>query len=309
MQEQSAGKDTTTGHWEIAGVILEEPFSTFLRFPFELVDAIEKEAGTKFIGNYASSGTTILEELGVEQMKTGHPILYTSADSVLQIAAHEEVVPLEKLYEICTIARHHADQYRIGRVIARPFVGADGKFTRTPNRHDFSMKPPHTILNAIAEAGLPSIGIGKISDIFAGEGITESHPTKSNRDGMRLMDDLWGRTDHGFLFCNLVDFDSVYGHRRDVAGYVMALSEFDEWLGPFIDKISTEDLVIITADHGNDPTHRGTDHTREQVPLFVMHKRQSRDLGTRSTYADVAASLAHFFQLDEPGLAGTSFLP
>ena len=308
MQERSPGKDTTTGHWELAGVILDEPFSVYLRFPYELVSAIEKEARVKFIGNYACSGTTILEQLGAEHLKTRNPILYTSADSVLQIAAHEEMMPVKRLYEICEIARRHADQFRIGRVIARPFVDKDGKFIRTSNRHDFSMKPPPTVLNAIADAGFPTIGIGKISDIFAGEGITESHPAKSNRDGMRLIDELWTKTVAGLLFCNLVDFDSIYGHRRDVAGYAMALSEFDEWLGPMIDRIAPEDLVIITADHGNDPTFRGTDHTREQVPLFVMHNRQSRDLGTRSTYADVAASLAEFFQLSSKWPVGTSFL-
>ena len=308
MEERSAGKDTTTGHWEIAGVILNEPFSVFLRFPFELVDAIEKDAGIKFIGNYASSGTTILEQLGAEHIRTGHPILYTSADSVLQIAAHEKVIPVESLYEICQVARRHADKFRIGRVIARPFIESDGKFVRTPNRHDFSYKPPRTILNAIAEAGFPTIGVGKINDIFAGQGITESHSAKSNREGMGFMDKLWSTTEAGLIFCNLVDFDSIYGHRRDVAGYAMALSEFDEWLGPFIDKVGPEDLMIMTADHGNDPTFRGTDHTREQVPLFVMHKRQSRDLGTRQTYADVAASLADFFQLEHRWPVGTSFL-
>jgi phosphopentomutase len=308
MQERSAGKDTTTGHWEIAGVILDTAFSVFARFPFELVDAIEREAAVKFIGNYACSGTTILEQLGDEHVLTGNPILYTSADSVLQIAAHEKVIPPDKLYEICKVARRHADRFRIGRVIARPFIGGDGKFSRTTNRHDFSFKPPRTVLNAIADAGLPSIGIGKISDIFDGQGITESHPAKSNREGMGCIDRLWSTTSRGLIFCNLVDFDMMYGHRRDVAGYAMALSEFDEWLGPLIDKIAAEDLVIITADHGNDPTFRGTDHTREQVPLFVMHQRQSRDLGTRSTYADVAASLADFFQLAEPWPVGTSFI-
>jgi phosphopentomutase len=193
-------------------------------------------------------------------------------------------------------------------VIARPFIGEEGKFSRTPNRHDFSFKPPRTVLNAIVEAGLPTIGVGKISDIFAGEGISESYPAKSNREGMGQIEELWGKTKDGLIFCNLVDFDMIYGHRRDVNGYAMALSEFDEWLGVFIDKIAPADLVIITADHGNDPTFSGTDHTRERVPLFVMHKRESRDLGTRSTYADVAASLAEFFQLPERWPVGTSFL-
>ena len=308
MQERSAGKDTTTGHWELAGVILDSAFSTFLRFPFELIDAIERDANVKFIGNYACSGTTILEQLGAEHVRTGNPIVYTSADSVLQIAAHEEVIPIKRLYEISDVARRHADKFRIGRVIARPFTGTDGKFARTTNRHDFSFKPPRTVLNAIVDAGYPTIGIGKISDIFAGQGITESHPAKSNREGMGFINELWSRTENGLIFCNLVDFDMMYGHRRDVNGYAMALSEFDEWLGPFLDKVRPEDLLIITADHGNDPTFRGTDHTREQVPLFVMHNRESRDLGTRSTYADVAASLSQFFQLPERWPVGTSFL-
>ncbi|MEY2480059.1 MAG: phosphopentomutase [Verrucomicrobiota bacterium] len=308
MQERSAGKDTTTGHWEIAGMIVDVPFATFEKFPDDLVRAIEHEAGVKFIGNYARSGTTILQELGAEHVRTGNPIFYTSADSVLQIAAHENVLPLRRLYEICEIARQHADRYRIGRVIARPFDGAPGNFRRTARRHDYSLKPPRTILNAIVEANLPVIGVGKIGDIFADEGISESHPTSSNGDGMDKIDNLWAKIDRGLIFINLVDFDMVYGHRRDVTGYANALIEFDQWLGSFMEKISPEDLVIITADHGNDPTFRGTDHTREQVPLFVIHQAQSRDLGTRSTYADVAASLSEFFQLPEAWPTGCSFL-
>ena len=308
MQERSAGKDTTTGHSEIAGVILDVPFAVFEKFPDELVHAIEREADVKFIGNYARSGTTILQELGEEHIRTSHPILYTSADSVLQIAAHEEVLPIRKLYEICEIARHHADQYRIGRVIARPFDGADGNFRRTARRHDYSMKPPRTILNAIAEANFPVIGVGKIGDIFAGEGITDTHPTSSNQEGMAKIDNLWLETKKGLIFINLVDFDMVYGHRRDVTGYARVLCEFDAWLGSFLDKVSLDDLIIITADHGNDPTFRGTDHTREEVPLLVIYNRDSRDLGTRSTFADVAASLAEFFQLPQPWPTGCSFL-
>lgn len=307
MQERSFGKDTTTGHWEIAGVITEQPFATFEEFPDALVSAIQRDAKTKFMGNYACSGTTILEELGAEHVRTGHPILYTSADSVLQIAAHEEIVPLETLYEICRVARKHADAFRIGRVIARPFVGTEN-FTRTANRHDFSLKPPRTILNAIVDLALPVIGVGKISDIFAGEGITGSHPTKSNADGMKKISALWSQKRDGLIFANLVDFDMLFGHRRDVAGYANALREFDDWLGGFLGKIDNDDLVIITADHGNDPTFRGTDHTREQVPLFVIHGGESRDLGTRSTYADVAASLADFFETPRPWPAGCSFL-
>jgi phosphopentomutase len=308
MQERSAGKDTTTGHWEIAGAIVDVPFATFEKFPDELVRAIERDAHVKFIGNYACSGTTILEELGGEHIRTNNPILYTSADSVLQIAAHEEVLPTPRLYEICEVARRHADKYRIGRVIARPFDGAIGNFRRTARRHDFSMKPPRTILNAIVDLGLAVTGIGKIGDIFAGEGITESYPTSSNAEGMDKIDNLWSKTKSGLIFVNLVDFDMVFGHRRDVAGYAKALDEFDQWLGHFIDKVTAEDLMIITADHGNDPTFRGTDHTREQVPLLVMHNRESRDLGTRSTYADVAASLVEFFELSQPWPTGCSFL-
>ena len=307
MQQRSAGKDTASGHWEIAGVIVDQPFTVLEKFPYELVHPIEKEAGVKFIGNYGSSGTTILEQLGPEHIYTGRPILYTSTDSVLQIAAHEEIIPVKRLYEICQIARKHADGFRIERVVARPFVGQES-FSRTANRHDFAMKPPRTVLNAISDAKIPVISVGKISDIFAEEGITESHPTKTNRDGMEKINKLWAKTKRGLIFANLVDFDSVYGHRRDAAGYAIALAEFDHWLGNFIDKIAPDDLVIITADHGNDPTFDGTDHTREQVPLFVINNRQSRDLGIRSTFADIAASLAEFFNLPEPWPAGTSFL-
>jgi phosphopentomutase len=308
MQERSAGKDTTTGHWELAGVILDEPFTVFEKFPDELVRAIEREAGVTFIGNYACSGTTILEELGPEHVRTGSPILYTSADSVLQIAAHEDVIPIRKLYEICEIARHHSDHHLIGRVIARPFDGKVGAFRRTARRHDYSMKPPPTILHALRDAHLSVIGVGKINDIFAGEGISESYPTDSNSEGMQTIEKLWSKTTRGLLFANLVDFDMVYGHRRDVAGYARTLGEFDQWLGRFMGKVAPADLVILTADHGNDPTFRGTDHTREQVPLLVLHKGESRDLGTRTTFADVAASLAKFFRLREPWPAGCSFL-
>jgi phosphopentomutase len=308
MEERSAGKDTTTGHWELAGAVLDVPFAVFEKFPDDLVRTIEQEAATKFIGNYARSGTEILNELGAEHVRTGQPILYTSADSVLQIAAHEKTIPIEKLYEICKIARRHADGYRIGRVIARPFEGTEGNFRRTTRRHDYSMRPPPTVLNAIGAAGLPVVGIGKISDIFAGEGITESHPTTSNRDGMEKIDRLWAATENGLIFVNLVDFDMLHGHRRNTEGYAKALQEFDDWLGRFIPKVSADDLLVITADHGNDPTFRGSDHTRERVPLLVMHNGESRDLGTRKTFADVAASLAKYFALPKPWPVGTSFL-
>ena len=307
MQERSAGKDTTTGHWEIAGAILDEPFAVFERFPDELVRGIEREAGVEFIGNFACSGTAVLDQLGAEHVRTGKPILYTSADSVLQIAAHEQVIPIDRLYAICKAARQHADAARIGRVIARPFIGDAGNFKRTARRHDYSMKPPRTVLDAISEAGVPVIGVGKISDIFADCGVTHSFPTASNAEGMQRIAELWRSERDGLIFANLVDFDMLFGHRRDVAGYAQALEEFDSWLGEFLPHIEPDDLVIITADHGNDPTFRGTDHTREQVPLFVLDGAVPRDLGTRETFADVAASLADHFAIGQ-WHAGTSFL-
>jgi phosphopentomutase len=308
MRERSAGKDTTTGHWELAGVILEEPFATFDRFPDDLVNAIQGDAGVEFIGNYPQSGTTILAELGAEHVRTGKPILYTSADSVLQIAAHENVIAPDQLYGICRIAREHANRFRIGRVIARPFTGSAENFSRTSQRHDFSIEPPRTVLNAISENGHAVIGIGKISDIFAGQGITESFPTVDNAEGMQRIAEKWEFLEEGLLFANLVDFDMLYGHRRDVAGYARLLAEFDGWLGEFMSKIQPADLVIITADHGNDPTHPGTDHTREQVPLFVLHNDEVRDLGCRKTYADVAATVGDYFDLAAAWPAGESVL-
>jgi phosphopentomutase len=295
MRERSAGKDTTTGHWEIAGAILEEPFATFESFPPEIVEPIEREAGVTFIGNYAASGTDILVQLGAEHVVTGKLILYTSADSVIQIAAHEEVVPLERLYEICKIARRTADEFKIGRVIARPFVGSDDDWKRTSNRHDYSMLPPRTVLNALTDARVAVTGIGKISDIFAASGITKSRPTKSNQDGMRTIDELWRGAQDGLMFANLVDFDMLYGHRRDVIGYGRALEEFDLWLGGFLPQIQRDDLVIITADHGNDPTFAGTDHTREEVPVILVSEGRSGAVGTRGTFADVAATVAKYF--------------
>ena len=307
MRERSAGKDTTTGHWEIAGVILEEPFATFERFPDELVKEIERTAGVHLIGNYARSGTVILEELGAEHLRTGNPILYTSADSVLQIAAHEEILPVERLLEVCQHARRSADCHRIGRVIARPFVGEPGNFARTANRHDYSMRPPRTVLDALGEHGIPVRGVGKIANIFAKRGISESFPASSNREGMKQIDALWNANEEGLIFANLVDFDMLYGHRRDVAGYANALREFDAWLGTFLPRVLPNDLVIITADHGNDPTFRGTDHTREEVPLFVLHQGENRDLGVRETFADVAATLANYFGPRETWAVGAPF--
>ncbi len=307
MRERSMGKDTTTGHWEIAGAVLEQPFTVFEKFPDPLVYAIEREAGVEFIGNYPSSGTVVLDELGPEHLRTGKLILYTSADSVLQIAAHESIVPLARLYEICKIARRHCDAARIGRIIARPFTGEPGAFIRTAGRHDYAMLPPRTVLNAIAERGTTVHGIGKISDIFANSGITASTPTTSNAEGMAAIAREWPRLD-GLLFANLVDFDTLFGHRRNVPGYANALREFDAWLPSFLSSVKPEDLVIITADHGNDPTWRGSDHTREEVPLLVLHGGKANALGTRKTFADVAATLAEFFALPAWPSA-RSFLP
>jgi phosphopentomutase len=307
MRERSAGKDSTTGHWEIAGVVLDRPFAVHDRFPEALVRAIEAEAGVRFIGNIAASGTRIIDELGSEHLRSGCPILYTSADSVLQIAAHEAVVPVPRLYGICEVARRQADAYRVGRVIARPFLGEPGAFARTPRRHDFSMRPPPTVLDAVVAAGLPVRGIGKVGDLFAGQGLTESHPTGSNAEGMRLTEALWRGTGHGLVFTNLVDFDTEHGHRRDAPGYARALAEFDAWLGGFLPECGPEDLLVITADHGNDPTFRGTDHTREEVPLLLRHRGRRDPLGTRESFADVAATLAEYFRL-APWPIGTSCL-
>ena len=307
MRERSAGKDTTTGHWEIAGVEFEVPFATFEHFPDSVVRAIEQEAAVKFIGNFPRSGTIVLDELGTEHLRTGKPILYTSADSVMQIAAHEGVLPLKKLYALCEIARRHCDLLRVGRVIARPFIGEAGAFQRTAGRHDYAMLPPRTVLAALVEEGHSVHGVGKISDIFAGCGITTSTPTASNEEGMAAIARLW--PDHsGLMFANLVDFDMLFGHRRDVAGYARCLVEFDAWLATFIPSVKPGDLVIITADHGNDPIHRGTDHTREEVPLLVMHGGVAAALGTRESFGDVAATIAEFFRL-RTWSKGRSFLP
>ncbi|MCB4824150.1 phosphopentomutase [Roseicella aerolata] len=307
MRPRAAGKDSTTGHWEIAGAVLDQPFAVYDRFPPGLLEPIEAEAGIRFLGNLPASGTEIIERLGPEHLRTGCPILYTSADSVLQIAAHEAVIPVGRLYAICEIARRHADPWAVGRVIARPFLGEPGHFRRTPRRHDFAMRPPPTVLDALTEAGLPVIGIGKVGDLFAGRGLTENHPTGSNAQGMRAIAEAWPTTRQGLVFANLVDFDTEYGHRRDVAGYARALAEFDVWLGGFLPQCGPEDLLIITADHGNDPTHHGTDHTREEVPLLLRHAGRRDALGTRDGFGDVAATLAAFHGLPWP--TGRSCLP
>ena len=273
LTERSAGKDTTTGHWELMGCGLEEAFATFEEFPEDFVRELERRAGVGFLGNCAASGTEILERLGEEHVRTGRPILYTSADSVLQLAAHEEVFGLERLWALCRTARELLDErgIRVGRVIARPFLGTGaGDFKRTGNRHDYSLMPGETVLNRLQAVGVKTVGVGKIWDIFAGSGVEVSHPTKSNAEGMEVMDRLCGVRPEGaeFVLVNLVDFDSLYGHRRDPAGYARCLMEFDGWLGGFLERWDVRDALWITADHGNDPYHAGTDHTREQVPLL-----------------------------------------
>lgn len=313
MAEISAGKDTMTGHWELMGLKIETPFQTYPDgFPRDLVARFEQETGRKIIGNKPASGTEILVELGEEHMRTGAWIVYTSADSVFQIAAHEEVIPLDELYRACEIARRLTlePEHTVGRVIARPFVGVPGNFQRTPNRHDYAVKPPEpTVLNALKNAGKEVVAVGKINDIFTGEGITASHPTKSNAHGIEETLKHLGEDFTGLLFTNLVDFDSLYGHRRDPQGYARALEEFDAALPALLEKVGEQDVLIITADHGNDPIHAGTDHTREYVPLLVYGPGLVKpgSLGVRGTYADLAATIADNFGVTAPE-HGRSFL-
>ncbi|MDQ0256156.1 phosphopentomutase [Evansella vedderi] len=313
MAEASVGKDTMTGHWELMGLYIDQPFRTFPKgFPKELIGALEEKTGRKVIGNKPASGTEILEELGKQHVDSGDLIVYTSADSVLQIAAHEEIIPIEELYNICKIARELTldEKYMVGRVIARPFIGGPGKWERTANRHDYALKPfGRTVMNELKDNGLDSIAIGKISDIYDGEGITDSLRTISNVDGMDKLNESLDMNFKGLSFLNLVDFDAKYGHRRDPIGYGKALEEFDERLGEALPKLRENDLLIITADHGNDPTHHGTDHTREYVPLLVYNKnmKETNSLGIRSTFADVGATIADNFKVPLPQ-HGESFL-
>jgi len=301
MTETSAGKDTLTGHWELMGLRIEKPFRTFPNgFPPALIEAFERETGRHVIGNKSASGTAILDELGEEQMKTGAWIVYTSADSVFQLAAHEEIIPLEELYDACRVARRLTmkDEFSVGRVIARPYVGKPGSFTRTLNRHDYAVKPPMpTVLSVLKGAGLEVIAVGKINDIFDGEGVTKALPTKSNAHGVEITLQQLAPSYTGLLFTNLVEFDSLYGHRRDPLGYARALEAFDEELPSLMASLRQDDLLVITADHGNDPTHAGTDHTREYVPLLAYSPSfaGAGDLGTRATYADLAATIADNF--------------
>ncbi|MBO8170611.1 MAG: phosphopentomutase [Bacillaceae bacterium] len=313
MKEASMGKDTTTGHWEIMGLRIEKPFKTWPNgFPDTLIKPLEQRTGRKVIGNKPASGTEIIKELGEKHIKTGDIIVYTSADSVLQIAAHEEVIPLDELYRICEIARELTldPEHAVVRVIARPFVGTPGQFERTPNRKDFSISPPApTVMNRLVDQGYDSIAIGKISDIYNGEGVSQSIKTTSNMDGVDRFIETMRQDFTGLSFVNLVDFDAKYGHRRNPKGYGEALQELDRRIPELLDALQNEDLLIITADHGNDPTHHGTDHTREYVPLLVYHNhiREAVNLGVRDTFSDVGATIADNFDVDRPPY-GTSFL-
>lgn len=313
MQEASVGKDTMTGHWEIMGLNIDKPFKVYPDgFPAELIAELEKRTGRKVLCNQPASGTQVIEDFGKEHMETGAIIVYTSADPVLQIAAHEEIIPLDELYKICEIARELTLQpeYLVGRVIARPFIGTPGDFSRTSNRHDYALKPfGRTTMNVLKDAGLDVIAIGKISDIFNGEGVTDAVRTKNNTDGMDKFAEVVRRDFHGMSFLNLVDFDANFGHRRDPLGYGQALEEFDARLPEITSAMSEDDLLIITADHGNDPTFHGTDHTREYVPLIVYSPRFNggAELELRETFADIAATVAENFQVEAPAF-GKSFL-
>jgi len=300
MAERSKGKDTTTGHWEIAGLTIDRPFPVYPDgFPEEIVKRFEEAIGTKVLGNYPASGTVIIKTLGQQHINTGYPILYTSADSVFQLAAHEEVIPVERLYEMCEIARNiMTGEHAVGRVIARPFVGTNGVFTRTANRRDFSLKPVgRTILDYLKAEGLEVKAVGKIEDIFAGVGITEAVHTKGNMDGVDKTLDFMKQKFEGLIFTNLVEFDMTYGHRNDAKGYANALMQFDERLPEILGALDEDDMLILTADHGCDPTTGSTDHSREYVPLLVYGKKLKKgvNLGTRKTFADVAQTISDVF--------------
>ena len=309
--EVSKGKDTTTGHWEMTGVLVETPFKTYENgFPKEIIDEFEKRTNRKVIGNKPASGTAILDELGEQQMRTGEVIVYTSADSVFQIAAHEEIIPLEELYKMCEIAREiMMGDNAVARVIARPFIGQSGAFERTSNRRDYSLSPfEDTVLDTIKKSNLDVIGVGKIEDIFNKQGITEAIHTKDNMDGVDQTINYMKKENKGLIFTNLVDFDSKYGHRRDVEGYKNALEEFDARIPEIIDNMKDDDILIINSDHGNDPTYKGTDHTREYIPVLVYGKNvvNGLNLGTRKTFADIGATVADILNVELPK-NGTSF--
>jgi phosphopentomutase len=311
MAERSAGKDSVTGHWEMMGVVLDRPFPTFPHgFPADLIAQFERRIGRPTLGNVAASGTEIIERLGAEHLRTGAPIVYTSADSVFQIAAHEDVIAVPELYRVCQVAYELAvEGAGLGRVIARPFVGTPGRFVRTANRRDYAMPPRgETLLDRLAAAGVPVLAIGKISDLFAGRGIGEAVHTANDREVMDNVRAALARVSRGLIFANFVDFDTQYGHRNDVAGYAANLARFDERLGPLLAELRESDLLVITADHGNDPTTPSTDHSREYVPLLVTGERVRKGvtLGTRRSFADVGQTLAEV--LGVGSLAhGTSF--
>jgi phosphopentomutase len=310
MAERSQGKDTITGHWEMMGIVLHEGLALFPHgFPPEILDPWIRETGVPgVLGNKTASGTVIIEELGPEHQRTGKPIVYTSADSVFQIAAHEETVPLETLYAWCRVARRQLDRHRVARVIARPFVGPPGQYRRTYNRKDFAMAAPGpTVLELLTAAGVPVVGVGKIPDVFDHKGVTEEIHTEGNADGLRRTAEILDRVDHGLVFVNLVDFDSQYGHRNDPVGYARALEELDRALPGLLGKLRPGELAAITADHGCDPTTPSTDHSREYVPLLVhVAGGGGGDLGIRRSFTDLGATVAEFFGVRAP--EGTSFL-
>lgn len=314
MEEVSTGKDTTSGHWEMMGHPVTVPFPTFYDgFPKELMDTFTKETGYGYLGNEVASGTEIIERLGVEHMKTGKPIVYTSADSVFQIAAHEDVIPLEDLYRMCEITRNKVcvGDYYVGRIIARPFIGKSGHFVRTSNRHDYSRMPEHRMVQQELQAAqIPTVAVGKIGDIYAHVGWDESYPTKSNAHGMNVVPYLLGSSfESGLMMVNLVEFDSLYGHRRNVEGYKRAIEDFDYQLSGLLPLLKDDDLLIITADHGNDPTWHGTDHTREHVPLLAYSPsmKGAINLGLRYSFGDIGQTVLANFGLS-PYAVGTSFL-
>ena len=313
MKERSKGKDSTTGHWEIAGLYVDFDFSYFPDgFPENIISGFLSETGCKgVLGNKAASGTEIIKELGNRHVETGFPIIYTSADSVFQIAAHEEVIPLNKLYEICEITRQKVlvSPVNIGRVIARPFIGTNGNYTRTVNRKDFSIDPPaKTILDILSEKKITTVAVGKINDLFNYNGITIQEKTKSNEEGCKKLLEYSKVGSNSLIFANLVDFDVYYGHRNDSHGFANALKEFDDFLPSLLETVDDSDAIVITADHGNDPTTPGTDHSREYVPLlFSRRNKEAKNLGIRKTFSDIAKTAAEFFDV-ENNLKGESFL-
>jgi phosphopentomutase len=309
MAERSPGKDSATGHWEMMGVILSEPFPLFPDgFDAEFIGRFEEAVGRKTIGNRAASGTEIIEELGPRQLETGELIVYTSGDSVFQIAAHKDAIPLDELYRICGVARNMlVGPLRVNRVIARPYIGKPGAFARTAERKDYTVEPPETLLDRILEAGMQVRGVGKIDDLFGGRGFTGCRHVASDTEGMEAIAEEMERSFDGLLFANLLDLDTKYGHRNDVAGYAGALAEFDAALPKYIDMLKPDELLMVTGDHGNDPTTPSTDHAREYVPLLVVGRGRGAPLGARESFADVGETLAEFFGLPPLGV-GESFL-